>query len=587
VTLRAKGYRYFIAVFALALLARLVFLYQVSKSPTFFTPIIDSSHYNELARSIAAGEINGTSLLWQPIFYPLFFLSKVYLISGNSILFAKVVQAVLGSLLCGLVYILGRRLFDNRTGVVGGIIMALYGPVFYYDSELVATGWEVFWSVALILLFLRSVETKTNFLNFALGICGGLSFITKPTFLPFFIAAAIWLAIALRKAETGKWKPVAVKNIYLAAGFLLVILPVSAMSYKIRGSFSPLPRYGPINLYIGNNPASSNMNPRPGKDWATLYVMPKEFGYTEEQAGRFFMKKVFGYIKSEPLDFLKGLVRKTVRFFGSREIPRTYDMYIARKYSSLFSVLVWKAGNFGFPFGILLPLAVLGVVYNRRRLPGPMILFLILYPLSIIIVFMASRYRAAIIGPLAVMASAGLFALIESIRQKRLLRSVVMVTMVIIIAVTSSLAGPFPAERYNYEAEMHYWVGSAEKFHNNLDKAEFHLDEALRLRPDYAIAHKLYGQVLYEQGKNNQAIEHLKKALEIEPEMKVAHYYLGSALLAQGKTEDAILHLQEALQYAKDTDNAMLLAQVQDELKKAELSLQNEGIDSEHKQQDH
>jgi len=561
----------FFTVFALGLSARLIFLHQVSKSPTFLTPIIDSAHYNELAKSIAAGVIDGQNLSWQPIFYPLFFLSKIYVISGNSILCAKLLQAVLGSVLCGLVYLLGRRLFDNRTGVVAGVIMALYGPVMYYDSELVAAGWEAFWSVALLLLFLRAPDTKSNFLYFALGVCGGLSFITKPTFLPFFIAAVIWLAGTLRKAEDGRWRAAVIKNIYLATGFLLVILPVSAMAYKIKGSFNPLPRYGPINLYIGNNPASADMNPRPGKEWAQLYVMPKKFGYTEQQAGRFFLKKVFDYVKSEPLGFLKGLVRKTIRFFSSRELPRTYDMYIARKYSSLFSVLVWKAGNFGFPFGLLLPLAVLGFVCSRSCVPGPVLLFLIIYSASVIAVFNAARYRTAVIGPVAVMASAGLFELIGDIEKKRLLRAAVMAAAIIIIAAASSLAGPFPAERYNYPAEMHYWVGSAEKFHNNPDKAAFHLAEALRLRPDYAMAHRLYGQLLYEQGKNSQAAKHLEKALEIEPQMKVAHYYLGAALLAQGRTEEAIKHLRAALQYAEDTNNPPLAARAQAALEKAGL----------------
>ena len=37
------------------------------------------------------------------------------------------------------------------------------------------------------------------------------------------------------------------------------------------------------------------------------------------------------------------------------------------EWSSLMRVLTWKVGGFGFPFGIVLPFAVVGLVYYWRR----------------------------------------------------------------------------------------------------------------------------------------------------------------------------------------------------------------------------
>ncbi len=566
-----------VAILALALLVRLVFLYQVSKSPTFFTPIIDSGHYNNLAKSLARGELIGPTFFWQPIFYPLFFLSRIYLITGNSILCAKLIQSLLGSVLCVLVYELARRIFEHRTGIAAGVIAALYGPVMFFDSELVAAGWACIWSVVLILLFLKALENKRPFIYLVLGICAGLSFITKPTFLLFIAAGVVWLTVALRRGGLMPWKVIAARGAVLLSGLLLVIAPVSIMAYHIKGNFNPLPRYGPINLYIGNNPGALDMNPRPGREWTKLFVMPREYGYEEQQAGRFFTRRVRDYIKEQPFGFAGGLVRKTVRFFSSREIPRTFDMYIARKYSSLFSILTWKFHNFGFPFALLLPLTFLGLIRHWSRIPTVIILFLIFYPLSIILIFNAARYRVPVIPVMAVPAAAGFWSIIDAIKAKRRLQATAMLGLVIIIAVLSSIAGPFPAEKFNYAAEMHYWTGSANKYHGNTEKAVFGLSEAVRLNPDYAVAHKLFGQVLYEQGKNREALEHLETALKLDPELKVVHYYLGAALLDLGKTAQAVEHLEEALSYAAATQNPILLTQTKDKLRAAESILHKSG----------
>jgi len=566
-----------VAIGALALLVRLVFLYQVSKGPTFFTPIIDSGHYNNLAKSLAAGQLTGPTFFWQPVFYPLFFLSRIYLITGNSIGCAKLLQSLFGSVLCVLVYELARRIFEQRTGVAAGVIMAFYGPVMFFDSELVAAGWACIWSVVLILLFLKAVESKRPFIFMVLGICAGLSFITKPTFLLFIAAGVVWLTVELRRGGLMPWKVIAARNAVLLSGLLLVIAPVSIMAYHIKGNFNPLPRYGPINLYIGNNPEALDMNPRPGREWTKLFVMPRQYGYEEAQAGRFFTRRVRDYIKERPFDFAGGLVRKTIRFFSSREIPRTFDMYIARKYSSLFSVLTWKFHNFGFPFALLLPLTLLGLVRHWSRIPAVLILFLIFYPLSIILIFNAARYRVPVIPVMAVPAAAGFWGVIEAIKAKRILQAAVMLAVIIIIAVVSSIAGPFPAEKFNYAAEMHYWVGSANKYHGNIERCVFELSEAVRLNPDYAVAHKLLGQSLHQQGKNTEALGHLETALKLEPELKVVHYYLGAVLLDLGKPDQAIEHLHKALSYARATQNSLLLAQTKDKLRSAESMLRKSG----------
>ena len=82
-----KGLAVVLGIFALALAVRLVYLYEVSKSPTFFVPIVDSAKYDGVARSLAIGKEMSERLFSQSFFYP-FFLSRVYFFSGSSIICA-------------------------------------------------------------------------------------------------------------------------------------------------------------------------------------------------------------------------------------------------------------------------------------------------------------------------------------------------------------------------------------------------------------------------------------------------------------------------------------------------------------------
>jgi len=117
------------------------------------------------------------------------------------VLWPKLIQAVLGAVTCVLTYRLGERLFDRRTGAVAGFAVALYGPLIFFEGELLAGGWAAFWSVTLVLLFLRAHAERTVRLCFWLGVCGALSVLTRPTFLPFFVTGCLWLLVVLRRGS--------------------------------------------------------------------------------------------------------------------------------------------------------------------------------------------------------------------------------------------------------------------------------------------------------------------------------------------------------------------------------------------------
>jgi tetratricopeptide (TPR) repeat protein len=74
-----------------------------------------------------------------------------------------------------------------------------------------------------------------------------------------------------------------------------------------------------------------------------------------------------------------------------------------------------------------------------------------------------------------------------------------------------------------------------------------HLQEAVRLRPDYADAYFNLGTVLFQQGRIDQAIAQWKKALAIRPRDAEAHRNVASALRKQGNVKEAIVEYEQAL----------------------------------------
>ena len=538
-----------IGIVVFAAIVRLVYLYQIAATLSFDCPIVDARTYDQMARSLAAGHAMTPDFFWQPFFYPLF-LSLAHLISSGSILFAKLAQLTLSCATCLLTYHLGKRIFDRPTGIIAAVITALYGPLIFFELELLACGWAAFWSVVLIILLLPTASSKNPWLCLAFGASAAVSILTRPTFAPFLLAAVIWLIVVFCRSELPR-RPIALRLALIAGGFLTIVLPVAAQNYRITGHFALLPASGGINLYIGNNPDSAQTRAtRPGWGWEDLRELPKHHGVYSDWWGdqKFFKEQVAKYVVEQPLSFIAGLAQKTLQFLNSREIPRNVDVYLFTQWSPLLALLTWKSAGFGFPFGLLLPLALLGLLTCWRRIPTPFLLFVILYPASIILVFVTARYRVPVIPALAILAAAGLLQLFAMFRHHHWRRCVITILTGIGIVLLSTLPGPFIEEQPNFQAEYYRNLGIALTERGQPHQAMNFINKALQLQPDYPSAHLNLGVLLAQTGQNDLAINHYYQALRIKPDYATAHNNIAIIHANQGQHDQAISHYRRALQ---------------------------------------
>ncbi|MEO0086391.1 MAG: glycosyltransferase family 39 protein, partial [candidate division WOR-3 bacterium] len=405
----------FLAVAGVGLFVRVAHVLQMRvNDPLFFAPQLDALYHHQWAMAVAGGVEFVRDAYFRAPLYPLF-LGLLYRVFGVGMLVPRLVQAALGAAGCGFLYLIGRRLFNARTGIASGLLMAVYPLLVYYDGELMLEGLLVVLVLAGFVL-LRSREKDRQWL--LPGLAFGLAAITRPNVLAFVAVLPVWFLLEFRQ---GWWR----RLLLFLLGVVVPIVPVTIRNYAVSRQLVPIAWQGGINFYIGNNPQSDGITAiAPGSrgSWTGSYYDAKR--RAEQVTGRelkgaevdrFWMRRGLEFWRREPARAFGLLLRKTYLWLSGYEVSNERDIYFARRYFFL-GVLVMNPGWLKLPFGIVLPLALAGIWLERgrwRRLL-PVYLFLIGYSLSFIAFFVTARFRLPLVPFLLLLAAAGAGRLLKA-----------------------------------------------------------------------------------------------------------------------------------------------------------------------------
>jgi len=94
------------------------------------------------------------------------------------------------------------------------------------------------------------------------------------------------------------------------------------------------------------------------------------------------------------------------------------------------------------------------------------------------------------------------------------------------------------------------WLAVGQKGLRDFKAAVLSCRQAIKLRPDVAVAHHTLGQCFLAQRMTVPAIESLKKAIELDPNVAPSHHSLGNALLIEGRPQEAIAAFRRAVELA-------------------------------------
>ena len=468
-------------VFALALALRVAYIFEADASPLFEHPAVDAKTYTHHAQRLAAGNWLGIGEgpFWQPPLYP-YFLGAVKVLFPESFFYAvRFVQALLGSLVCAMSWWIGRALFNPAVGLLAGIGAALCGPLIFFDGELLPASLAAFVDLLALVVLLRVWRRPSRWGFLGAGAAFGVGALAVPTVLTFAVAVPIVLLWRAPRRQGLIWTGA------FGLGVILAVTPVAWRNWAIGGDGVGISYNAGINLYIGNNPDyAETVAIRPGWEWDELVTQPARAGIERPSAkSAYFAERAWDYIRGDPAGWLGLMGRKLGAFWHGDERGRNQPIYFWRTYSNVLSATLWKAG-IAFPFGLVAPLALWGMLLSLRRV-GPTwpLLYVLSYCLGVVAFFVAARYRVPVLPVLLVFAAYGLWALWDWVRAGRW-RSLglgLAVCLAFAFAANSHLA-PMDMEG---DAAIHYNLGNAYAEAGDKKRALAAFERAVAEDPEY------------------------------------------------------------------------------------------------------
>jgi Flp pilus assembly protein TadD len=509
--------------FLVALVVRLVYLAAFRGSPYFAVPIVDAQWHDIWAWSWARGTwtMDGRAFFRAPL-YP-FWLSLVYRAFGHDLVAARVVQAVVGAGTASALAGCGWRLGGKRAGLWAGAIASLYGPLIFFDGELLISNlllalmsWSAFFLLA-------PSSTRAHLLAFLLL---GLAVIARPNalvLLPLFCGFA-WSRIP----KGNRYRKSVVAG--MAAVALLPAAYVTALNARAEGTFVFIASQGGVNFYAGNNPHATGrtLAVEELKDtrssWADFVQASQEAA--ESAAGRpltsrevsdYWSKKASDWIRSSPAKALGLTVKKAWFLANSYELPNERDLYFKRPFP--LNGLLWTAGWFSFPWGIVFPLAVTGAVggflYSRKRRSVALLAgWVVLYGVSLIPFFICARFRTAMVPPMIVLAAWALTG-----GQKMLLRPAPVIAGAVAFLIANN--NLFDARASDPTQETARWgvtLIAAGRLDEGCETLRAVIDGAKdEPRPPSYLGEFAYhlGDAYARKGKNEEAVRYFRESLRL------------------------------------------------------------------------
>ncbi|MBM3319376.1 MAG: tetratricopeptide repeat protein [Candidatus Eisenbacteria bacterium] len=529
-----------LGLYVFALILRLAYLWDARDNPFPDALGLDARYYDLRAEEILREGLIGDDAYFMGPLYP-HLLAAVYGLAGRNLLLVRILQAFAGAAVPVLLYRIGSRFMSPTVALVAAAAAALHAPFIFYTSSILDTAL----SVVLLLWILDRLSVSAARASFRhpllTGVLFGLAAAGRGNvllFLPFAL-------FALARAEPGKRREFRAP-FALLLGVLVVIGATTARNYAASGDFVPLTSNGGLNFYIGNGPESSG-----------AYEKPKGLDVDEDPSGRRLLERQLGrplspsevsaewfsrataWIRENPGAELRLLLKKTILFFSTFEIPQIETYRFQMRYSPIIRVL-------HAPFGVFAPLALAGLFLARGRNLFLPVSFVFSYAASIVLFFVLTRYRLPVVPMLLLFAAATLVAFVEEAAKGcrgALLRRFLWIVPFFALCNVNF----YRLSASIGEAQSYYRLGIIHQSRGEAEQAVLAYRRSIELDPDYERSRLNLGELLAVTDRKEEAEALFREAMRIEPEYPKASLNLGTLLYRSGRTEEGKAFLEEAL----------------------------------------
>ncbi|MCQ9208471.1 MAG: tetratricopeptide repeat protein [Omnitrophica bacterium] len=565
----------FLAILAFSL--RAIYFRQTVK---FISPGAgsDSYFYLEWAKSIVRGELIGKDVFYALPLYP-YFLSIAYLFAGGELFGLVLIQLFIGSLNCGLIYILGKRLFNAQVGVIAALIACGYPMLIFYDRMILPTTLTICLGLLLMLLLLKIKDSPSFRRWCTAGLFLGLSVLAKASFALLAIFILFWIFYEYKKP----FKKSLLYCLSFILPFFLVVGAGILRNYLVAGDPVLITAHSGINFYIGNNSQANGLFKPPPLMRSTQNGLIEDARIiaerlslrklTASEVSNFWFRRSLNFIRTQPLDYLILLGKKLVLFWNGREFIDEISYYIYNEEAKLFKLPL-------FQFSLICPLAVLGIFLSGLKDNKITFLYFFIFSLMLgpVLFFVNSRYRIIAVPYLIIFAAFSLWQLIQKYRNRQYKNLIFLLIVFFSLYFLTNIQitdASLPNSTFHYnKGVIFHDQGKYQKANEefqlalNLNPLDFmsylglgnvyyqieDLSQAienykisLKINPYFYNAHFNLGIIYREIGQNKQAQEEFLNVLKLKPEDCAAHYNLGQIYQARGLPEMALKEYQQAL----------------------------------------
>lgn len=575
---RRAQYAILAAILLAGLLLRGAYLAEILGEPDFAHPAMDPLYNDYWARGIVTGDWTPPEGYPDPLIpstphgrppgYP-WFLAAVYFVTGGSYLAPRLIQMALGLTNAALMFFLGRALFGRAVGLIASAFMATYWVFVHFEGEITYPAVSLFVLMVFMLSLVRWARRPTIPGALVAGLLFGLYGLFRPNVFLFgpVLVAWFWWVLGGRPAFR-RWFAM---SAVLTVATVAAIAPALIRNLVVAGDFVFLSSYGGVNLWVGHNDDTDCVTPKiPGlkdfagfEDWSCFHYplivrgLGRKLGKPDlkfSEANTWFYQQGRSYILRHPIKTIGHTITKALIFWGPTETTNDKVLHWVKRKST---VLRWLPG---FPavfalFGIGLTLFVRD--WRRGRFAGApqgrlnlqiaamLALFILVYCISVIIYFVAGRYRMPVIPFLLLFGAYGVHGVWRMAQAAEYRRAGAWALAGLGLFAVDSI------QFHSYQPDLAIWHQHRAKAFEQagyLDSAVAEVHKELEVNPHYADGWNFLGKLLEKQGLVDESMEAYRKTLEHDPNNALALNNLGYLLAEKGADDEALQCYQKALE---------------------------------------
>jgi tetratricopeptide (TPR) repeat protein len=259
---------------------------------------------------------------------------------------------------------------------------------------------------------------------------------------------------------------------------------------------------------------------------------------SDAEASGFWTGKAVDFIISNPATFFELVWKKSVYLVSGFENSDANDIYYQRGKSFSYSLLVWDK-VISFPFGLLLPIFIVGLLALRKDFKDflPLYIFILAYVPTIVLFLVTARHRLPLVPFMIVIAAGGIYTLIKCIKTqaalKLFLASLVFAASLLVFNTKYYELGiPNPFQIHFNDGLTYYRLGQFERAEEEYLLADQAFPYSAALTVNLA-------EVQMQLGKNDDADRNLARALVLNPQLAMAYNNLGVLVQSKGNLDSA------------------------------------------------